>query len=107
MEEPKERQLQLELLAVAQKPGEGQEQFRMLQGIGSKGRGLKEKRESVCAPVERFHVGGAEALAFRAFKPRSEETNKMYTKEQILAGRKIRDEWKRENSAVMCFAWTL
>lgn len=49
----------------------------------------------------------AEALAFRAFKPRSEETNKMYTKEQILAGRKIRDEWKRENSAVMCFAWTL
>lgn len=49
----------------------------------------------------------AEALTFRPFKARSEETNKMYTKEQILSGRKIRDGWKRENSAVMYFAWTL
>lgn len=66
MEKPKERQLQLELHAVAQKPGEGQEQFRMVQGIGSKGRGLKEKRESVSAPVERFHVGGSRGFSVQS-----------------------------------------
>lgn len=49
----------------------------------------------------------AEALAFRSFQARLEEINKMCTKKQILAGRKIRDGWKRENSAVMYFAWTL
>lgn len=49
----------------------------------------------------------AETLPFRPFKIRSEETNKMYSKEQILAGRKIRDAWNRENSPVMYFAWTL
>lgn len=36
-----------------------------------------------------------EALAFRPFKTRPEESNEMYTKGQILAGRKIRDGWER------------
>lgn len=55
MAEQKERQLQLELHAVIQKPGEGQEQFRMVQEVGSKSRRVKEKRQSGNAPVEGFH----------------------------------------------------
>ena len=66
MAEQKETQLQLELHVVIQKPGEGQEQFRMVQEVGDKSRRVKGKRQSGNAPVERFHEGGGRGFSIQA-----------------------------------------
>ena len=91
MAEQKERQLQLELHAVIQKPAGGHKQLKVIQEVGHESRRVKEKRQSGYASVEGFHEGGSRGFTIQAFKPRPEETNEMYIKGQILAGRKIRD----------------